>query len=200
MYIFIKRLFDFSAAFILIFILLPVLIIIAVLILLFMGRPVIFTQKRIGLNETPFSIYKFRTLRNNDGQVKLSDNERLTKLGLFLRKSSIDEFPQLINILLGDMSFIGPRPLLPRYLPYYTDRERTRHNVRPGMSGLAQVTGRNFLTWEEQFELDAVYVEKLSFFIDITVFLKTIYVVLVSKNMMVTGRNDIECFDDLRKQ
>lgn len=200
MYIFIKRLFDVSAAFILIFILLPVLIIIAVLIFVFMGRPVIFTQKRIGLNETPFLIYKFRTLRNNDGQVKLSDNDRLTKLGSFLRKSSIDELPQLINILLGDMSFIGPRPLLARYLPYYTDRERTRHNVRPGMSGLAQVTGRNSLTWDKQFELDAVYVENLSFFVDITVFLKTIYVVLVSKNMMVTGRNDMECFDVQRKQ
>jgi len=200
MYIFTKRLFDFITAFILILILLPVLIVISLLILIFMGKPVIFTHKRIGLNETPFSIYKFRTLRNNDGQIKLTDNERLTKLGSFLRKSSIDEFPQLVNILLGDMSFIGPRPLLPRYLPYYTDREKTRHKVRPGMSGLAQVTGRNFLTWDEQFELDAIYVERMSFVTDLTVFLKTIYVVLVSKNMMVTGRTDKECFDVKRKE
>lgn len=200
MYIFIKRLFDFAAAFILILILLPILSITSILILIFMGKPVIFTHKRIGMNETPFSIYKFRTLRNNDGQIKLTDNERLTRLGSFLRKFSIDEFPQLINILLGHMSFIGPRPLLARYLPYYTKREKTRHKVRPGMSGLAQVSGRSFLTWDEQFELDAIYVERISFILDLTVFLKTTYMVLASKNMMVTGRIDNECFDIQRKK
>lgn len=200
MYLFTKRLFDLSAAFILILILLPVFLITSLLILIFMGKPVIFTHKRIGLNETPFSIYKFRTLRNNDGQIKLTDNDRLTKLGSFLRKFSIDELPQLVNILLGHMSFIGPRPLLASYLPYYTEREKARHKVRPGMSGLAQVSGRSFLTWDEQFELDAIYVERISFILDLTVFLKTTYMVLVSKNMMVTGRIDNESFDAKRKK
>lgn len=199
MYNLFKRIFDFTISFILIILLVPVYIGAALLILLIMGKPILFSQTRIGKDERPFVIYKFRTLSNAvEGEV-LSDNDRLTKLGHYLRKFSIDEFPQLFNILRGDMSFIGPRPLLEKYLPYYTEREKLRHKVRPGMGGLAQVSGRSFLTWDEQFELDAIYVERLSFVLDLTVVLKTIYIVLFSKNMMVVGRVDKESFDIQRK-
>lgn len=199
MYKYFKRTIDFIVSFILILLLLPVYIATALLILFLMGKPVMFTQKRIGRNEQPFKILKFRTLTNKPENVKLSDNERLTGLGAFLRKFSIDELPQLFNILCGHMSFIGPRPLLEKYLPYYTEREKLRHKVRPGMGGLAQVSGRSFLTWDEQFELDAIYVERLSFVLDLTVVLKTIYIVLFSKNMMVVGRVDKESFDIQRQ-
>lgn len=194
-----KRTIDFLVSFILILVFLPVYITTAFLILFFMGKPVLFTQKRIGRNEEPFKIFKFRTLTNKPENVKLSDNERLTGLGAFLRKFSIDELPQLFNILRGDMSFIGPRPLLEKYLPYYTEREKLRHNVRPGMGGLAQVSGRSYLTWDEQFELDAIYVQRLSFVLDLTVVLKTIYIVMFTKNMMVVGRVDNESFDVQRQ-
>ena len=164
-----------------------------------MGKPILFSHVRIGKNERAFKIFKFRTLTNNVEGQNLSDNERLTKLGSFLRRFSIDEFPQLFNILIGNMSFIGPRPLLERYLPYYSEREKKRHLVRPGMGGLAQVSGRSYLTWNEQFEFDAIYVERLCFTLDLTIVLKTIYIVLFSKNMMVTGRVDSQCFDIQRK-
>jgi len=200
MYKHIKRIFDFSAALVMMLLLIPVYIGAYLLVLVFMGRPVLFTQKRIGKNERPFMIFKFRTLTNNIDKQKLSDNERLTGLGAFLRKFSIDELPQLFNILRGDMSFIGPRPLLEKYLPYYTEREKLRHQVRPGMGGLAQVSGRSFINWDEQFELDAIYVERLSFMLDLTIVLKTVYIVLFSKNMMVTGRVDKESFDVHRKK
>jgi len=180
--------------------LIPVFIGTSFLIIVFMGKPIIFTQKRIGKNERMFMIYKFRTLTNNVDKQNLSDNERLTRLGAFLRKFSIDELPQLFNILKGDMSFIGPRPLLEKYLPYYTEREKLRHKVRPGMGGLAQVSGRSYINWDEQFELDAIYVEKLSFMLDLTIVLKTVYIVLFSKNMMVTGRVDKDSFDVHRKK
>lgn len=200
MYKLFKRIFDFTISFILIILLIPVFIGTALLILLLMGKPILFSQKRIGKDERPFMIYKFRTLSNPVEGAMLNDNERLTKLGHYLRKFSIDEFPQLFNILRGDMSFIGPRPLLEKYLPFYSEREKLRHHVRPGMGGLAQVSGRSYLTWDEQFELDAIYVQNLSFVLDLTVVLKTIYIVLFARNIMVTGRVDSDSFDVHRRK
>lgn len=164
-----------------------------------MKRPVIFKQVRLGGNNMLFTIYKFRTLTNKT-DINLSEKRRLTRLGALLRKFSIDEYPQLFNILLGHMSFIGPRPLLPEYLPYYTHRETIRHNVRPGMSGLAQVNGRSNLTWDEQLELDAQYVKNLSFQLDVKIFFKTIPKVLRSADMQIIGRKDKDRFDTHRKK
>jgi lipopolysaccharide/colanic/teichoic acid biosynthesis glycosyltransferase len=164
-----------------------------------MGDPLFFRQLRIGKDNKPFFIIKFSTMSVKTLDV-VTDKQRLTKLGTFLRKLSIDEFPQLLNILIGQMSFIGPRPLLPEYIPFYTIRELVRHKVRPGMSGLAQVNGRSNLTWDEQLELDVQYVEKLSFLLDITIFFKTIPKVLGSVNMMVVGRIDQDKFDVHRKK
>ena len=164
-----------------------------------MGRPVFFTQTRVGRDNKAFLIIKFRTMRANSSGNN-SDLQRLTKLGAFLRKYSIDEFPQLLNILKGDMSFIGPRPLLEDYLPFFTKREIIRHNVRPGMSGLAQVSGRSNVTWDNQFEMDAVYVERISFLLDLKILFKTIPKVMGSIDMMVTGRIDLDKFDVHRRK
>jgi undecaprenyl phosphate N,N'-diacetylbacillosamine 1-phosphate transferase len=136
----------------------------------------------------------------NNVAGNLSDRQRLTKLGAFIRKASIDELPQVINILKGDMSFIGPRPLLVDYLPYYNSREILRHNIRPGMSSLAGVNGRSNLTWEQQFEMDVFYVENLSFKLDVNIFFKTIPKVLGSADLMVVGRKDQDSFDVYRKK
>lgn len=200
MYKYFKRTFDFLISLFLIVMLIPIFLGAALLILLIMGKPILFSQKRIGKDERPFMIYKFRTLLNAVEGEELSDNERLTKLGYYFRKFSVDEFPQLFNILRGDMSFIGPRPLLEKYLPFYSEREKTRHHVRPGMGGLAQVSGRSYLTWDEQLELDTIYVQNLSFALDVTVVLKTIYIVLFARNIMVTGRVDNDCFDVHRRK
>lgn len=141
-----------------------------------MGRPIFFRQERPGLNGHPFTVLKFRTMRNTtDAEGKpLPAPERITPFGLFLRKTSLDELPQLFNVVRGDMSFIGPRPLLVTYLPYYTQREMRRHEVRPGITGLAQISGRNTLPWPERLELDASYVERMSFGLDVAIFLQTL--------------------------
>ena len=140
-------------------------IVIAILVRIKLGSPVLFKQDRPGLNEKIFKMYKFRTMTDEKDKngILLSDAERLTKFGKFLRSTSLDEIPEFFNILRGDMSLIGPRPLLVEYLNYYTDDEKKRHNVRPGISGWAQVNGRNSLSWEEKFKYDIEYVEKLSF-------------------------------------
>ena len=193
-----KRLFDLTFSIILLLLLGGFLILIMFVIWLNIGSPVFFRQVRIGLNEKPFFILKFRTMKIfGDG---ISDQMRLTKLGSVLRKYSIDEFPQLFYILKGEMSFIGPRPLLKEYLPYYNCREKLRHQVRPGMTGLAQVNGRSFVSWDYQFELDAQYVENISFKLDLIIFLKTIPLVLSSKDMMVVGRIDQIRFDVHRQR
>lgn len=143
------------------------------------GNP-FFTQERPGKDEKIFKLIKFRTMTNakdKDGNL-LSDADRLTRYGKFLRNTSLDELPELFNILKGDMSVIGPRPLLVQYLPYYTDKEKHRHDVRPGLTGLAQVNGRNSLDWEHRFECDVEYVENLSFFSDVKILLKTIQKVI----------------------
>jgi len=130
----------------------------------------------------------------------LSDRERLTKIGAILRKTSLDELPQVINILKGEMSFIGPRPLLPDYIPYYTSREILRHNLKPGMSSFAGINGRGKLTWEEQFEMDVYYVEHLSFLLDLNIFFRTIPKVMGSDGAMIVGRNNPGRFDVYRKK
>lgn len=158
----------------------PVLLLAALLIRLTMGAPVLFRQERPGLYEKPFTLYKLRTMREAchlDG-TPLADGMRLTPLGRMLRLTSLDELPQLYNILRGDMSFVGPRPLLNRYLPYYTERERLRHRVRPGLTGLAQIAGRNAVPWAERLELDARYVEQQSLRLDGAIVVRTICTVL----------------------
>ena len=150
---FIKRPMDFILSLIAIIVLSPVLIIVAIFVRLKLGNPVLFKQKRPGLNEKIFTIYKFRTMtddRDESGEL-LPDAVRLTKFGKLLRSTSLDELPELFNILKGDMSIVGPRPLVVQYLPYYTEEEKIRHSVRPGLSGLAQINGRNNTTWEQRF-------------------------------------------------
>lgn len=177
---YIKRLLDFVLALIAIIILSPVLLITAILVRIKLGTPVIFKQERPGLNEKIFTLYKFRTMtdqRDENGNL-LSDEIRLTKFGKTLRSTSLDELPELFNILKGDMSIVGPRPLLVRYLSRYNDEQKHRHDVRPGLTGYAQAYGRNGLTWEDKFKLDVEYTSKVSFLLDVKIIFKTIKVVL----------------------
>lgn len=197
---FFKRLFDLVLSTIAL-LLIGWLILLIALFLHFVnkGAGAFFTQDRPGKDEKIFKVIKFKTMtdeRDADGNL-LPDAQRLTKVGAVVRKLSIDELPQLINVFKGDMAFIGPRPLLPEYLPWYTERERLRHTVRPGMSGWAQVNGRNNLTWDAKLELDAYYVEHLSLAMDINVILKTIVNVLGGKDVVVVpgsigGKLDVE--------
>ena len=186
MYRYIKRVLDFCAALCAIIVLSPVLLVVAILVRTKLGSPVLFKQERPGMidkktgEEKIFTLCKFRTMtdeRDENGEL-LPDEIRLTKFGQFLRSTSIDELPEFINILKGDMSFIGPRPLLVRYLPLYSDEQHRRHLVRPGLSGWAQVNGRNTVSWEEKFNLDVEYVDKISFSLDVKIFFMTIMSVL----------------------
>lgn len=177
---FFKRFFDIILSLIAIIILSPVYLIISVLVLIFMGWPILFKQPRPGKNEKIFNMYKFRTMTNKkdkDGNL-LPDNRRLPKFGRFLRKTSLDELPEMFCILTGTMSFIGPRPLLVEYLPYYTKEEHHRHDVRPGLTGLAQANGRNLVNWDDRFKLDLEYVNNVSLKMDLSVIIKTISIVL----------------------
>jgi len=176
----VKRISDFVFALILIVLLSPIMVLAAIAIKIESKGPVLFKQKRPGKDAKIFTIYKFRTMKvetEKDGKP-LSDMERITKVGAFLRKMSIDELPQLFNILRGEMSFIGPRPLLVQYLEYYSPEQMRRHEVTPGISGWAQVNGRNAISWEEKFELDVWYVDNQSFFLDLKILWLTIYNVL----------------------
>lgn len=182
-----KRLFDLMLTVPVIIALLPFGAVIALLIRIRLGSPMFFKQKRPGLQEKSFTLFKFRTMteaRDKNGNL-LQDAERLTRLGVFLRKTSVDELPELFNVLKGDMSIVGPRPLLEKYLPYYTVRERLRHTVRPGITGLSQVNGRNYLQWDERLEMDALYVEKMSLFLDIKIIFQTLFQVLKAKDIAV---------------
>lgn len=177
---FFKRFFDIILSLIAIIILSPVYLIISVLVLIFMGWPIIFKQPRPGKNEKIFNMYKFGTMTNKkdkDGNL-LPDEQRLPKFGKFLRKTSLDELPEMFCILTGTMSFIGPRPLLVEYLPYYTKEEHHRHDVRPGLTGLAQANGRNLVNWDDRFKLDLEYVNNVSLKMDLSVIIKTISIVL----------------------
>ena len=191
----IKRIFDIIISGIALLLLSPVFLILAILVRTKLGSPVIFHQERPGYREKIFTLCKFRTMtdeRDENGEL-LPDARRLTPFGSFLRKTSLDELPELWNIFKGDMSLIGPRPLLVGYLPYYTERERLRHTVRPGLTGLAQVSGRNFLSWDERLAKDVEYVEHLSFLMDVKVFFQTIAVVFRSEDVSVDSEA-VECY------
>ena len=191
----IKRILDIIISGIALLLLSPVFLILAILVRTKLGSPVIFHQERPGYREKIFTLCKFRTMtdeRDENGEL-LPDARRLTPFGSFLRKTSLDELPELWNIFKGDMSLIGPRPLLVGYLPYYTERERLRHTVRPGLTGLAQVSGRNFLSWDERLAKDVEYVEHLSFLMDVKVFFQTISVVFRSDDVSVDSEA-VECY------
>ncbi|MCM3412420.1 sugar transferase [Metabacillus litoralis] len=191
-----KRIFDFTISFIIFVCLCPVFFIIALLIKVRLGSPIIFKQKRPGLNGKIFWLYKFRTMtdeRDNAGEI-LPDVMRLTRFGKFLRKYSLDEYPQLWNVIKGDLSLVGPRPLLVEYLPLYTKEQALRHKVRPGITGWAQVNGRNNLSWEEKFKLDVWYVRNQSFFLDIKILFLTVYKVIISDGINQPGNATVENF------
>ena len=193
----IKPALDFLIALIVFILLSPIFVVVTVGLWFANGGKPFFYQLRPGKGERIFKIIKFKTMndrRDANGQL-LPDAERLTKIGTFVRKTSLDEIPQRLNVLKGDMSLIGPRPLLVKYLPYYSKREQLRHTVRPGITGLAQVNGRNKLNWDDRLELDAQYVENLSFLLDIKILFRTIINVLLRKDIAV-GYIDL---DDYRK-
>jgi lipopolysaccharide/colanic/teichoic acid biosynthesis glycosyltransferase len=191
MYKYFKRIMDFVASLTALIILSPLMALSAVLVKISDGGSVLFKQRRPGKDGKIFTVYKFRTMSEkteDENGRELSDVERMTKIGSFLRKTSLDELPQLFNVLKGDMSFIGPRPLLCEYLELYTPYQIRRHEVLPGISGLAQVNGRNAITWEEKFDYDVYYVDHMSFWLDLRILFKTI------KNTL--KRADINCSDN----
>lgn len=171
-----KRIFDIFLALLLFVFMSPFFVVVGFFILIFMGNPIIFKQKRPGLNGKLFTIFKFRTMNNisDENGVLAQDSERITHLGKVLRSWSIDELPEIWNILVGKMSFVGPRPLLVEYLALYSSQQSRRHEVIPGLTGWAQVNGRNNITWEEKFNLDIWYVDNVSFTLDLKILLKTI--------------------------
>ncbi|ADV50403.1 sugar transferase [Cellulophaga algicola DSM 14237] len=198
---FLKRIIDFCIALALLFILSPIFFSLIIINAIINGNP-FFTQLRPGKNEIIFQVIKFKTMndKKDKNNIILPDNERLTKFGIFLRKTSLDEIPQLINVLKGDMSLIGPRPLLVQYLPYYNTKEKLRHTVRPGITGLAQISGRNFISWEEKFKFDIEYVNKVSLLLDLRIILQTISKVINRKDVAVATNEVSEYFDAYRKK
>lgn len=184
---FFKRIIDFTGSLILIVLLLPVYLLLWVLIRINMGSPVVFKQDRPGKDEKIFQVMKFRSMsdkRDAEGNL-LPDKDRITRLGKFLRKTSLDEIPQFFNVLKGDMSFIGPRPLLVQYLPYYTEEEKLRHTVRPGITGLAQVNGRSCISWDDKLSFDVTYAKSITFIGDLKIVLMTIMKVLGCSDVKV---------------
>lgn len=185
---YIKRLLDILCSALALLLLSPVILVVAVINCCLLGwKSPIFSQPRPGLKEKVFKLYKFKSMtdkRGSNGEL-LPDAQRITPFGKFIRKTSLDELPQLWNVLKGDMSFIGPRPLLVEYLPYYTERERLRHAIRPGITGLAQINGRNNLSWDKRLELDVQYSERMNWKMDFEVFLKTIKKVLAQSDIQV---------------
>lgn len=193
---YIKRLLDIILSMLGIIITFPIFLVVGIFVIIFLGRPAIFRQKRPGKDGKIFTLYKFRTMTNKkDKQGNLlPDEKRLTKFGKYLRKTSLDEIPEFFNILKGDMSFIGPRPLLVEYLDYYTEEEMHRHDVRPGLTGLAQVNGRNLLSWEEKFQKDLEYVNNITFINDVKIIFKTVKTVLVREGINQTGNATMKPF------
>lgn len=193
---YLKRLMDFILSLLALIVLSPILLIVAVLIRFKLGSPVIFKQQRPGLHEQIFTLYKFRTMtdvKDQDGNL-LPDSVRLTRFGKLLRSTSLDELPELWNILRGDMSIVGPRPLLVQYLPLYNQRQHRRHDVRPGLSGLAQVNGRNAISWEEKFELDVQYVEHHTFLGDVKIILDTLKKAIIREGISSENSETMEPF------
>jgi lipopolysaccharide/colanic/teichoic acid biosynthesis glycosyltransferase len=197
----VKRFLDFMLSLMGIIVLSPVLLVLWILVRVKLGSPVLFHQERPGRYEKIFKLYKFRSMtdeRDAEGNL-LPDEVRLTKFGRILRSTSLDELPELFNILKGDMSLIGPRPLLVRYLPYYTQEERHRHDVRPGLTGLAQVNGRNALGWEDRFRYDLYYVEHLGFLMDLKIIGMTAGKVLKRSGTLSGADQTVADFDEYRK-
>lgn len=198
---YVKRPLDFCSAALLLILLSPLMAVVAALVRIHLGAPVIFHQQRPGRNERIFNLCKFRTMtdaRDKNGDL-LPDAKRLTKLGSTLRRTSLDELPELVNILKGDMSFVGPRPLLVRYLPWYTEREKRRHEVRPGLTGLAQVSGRNFIGWDKRLDLDVRYADRITFLGDLRILIKTIHDVLCQEDVAVDTDTAEQYLDEERK-
>lgn len=191
---FIKRFLDILFSFTLIVVLSFSFLVISVLNLIFLGRPVFFIQERIGLNNKVFKLIKFKSMRNINENQDNSDEKRINRYGKIIRALSIDELPELFNIFIGNMSFIGPRPLLVEYLPLYNEKQIRRHEVLPGLTGLAQVNGRNLLTWDEKFNYDVFYVDHVSFWLDVKIFFKTILVVFKRKGISQEGKETAEKF------
>lgn len=191
-----KVIFDKLFALFLIALFLPVYAVISLLIYLKMGKPILFRQKRPGLSGKVFNIYKFRTMTNerNDSGELLPDKERLPSLGRYIRSLSLDELPQLFNVLKGEMSFVGPRPLLVEYLPLYDDEQKRRHDVKPGITGWAQVNGRNALSWEDKFKLDVWYVDNQSLWLDLKILLLTVKKVVKRDGISNTGEATVSKF------
>lgn len=194
---FFKRLLDFIISFSALLILSPLILVLTIILAISIKGNPFFTQRRPGRNEKIFTVVKFKTMSNEkdaDGNL-LSDEKRLTFIGRFIRQTSLDELPQLFNVLIGDMSLIGPRPLVPEYLPFYTDYHRNRHNVRPGITGLAQINGRQAIKFSQRFELDVQYVNNISFGLDLEILIKTILKVF-KKEDIIHGQT-VDDVDDL---
>ncbi len=195
--LFIKRLFDLVTTGIALILLSPVLIVLAILVRLKLGSPVLFRQQRPGLNGRAFTIFKFRTMINKQhdksGNI-IADSQRLTKFGRFLRNMSLDELPEFLNVLKGDMSLVGPRPLMMKYLDRYTPQQARRHEVKPGITGWAQINGRNNITWEEKFELDVWYVDNWSIWLDLKILFKSIIAVLKRQDINKQGQETVDEF------
>ena len=194
--LFFKRFFDFILSLIAIIMLSPVYLIVIVLVRIKLGSPVFFTQKRPGKDEKTFKMYKFRTMTNevDENGNLLPDDKRLTKFGKLLRSTSLDELPELFNILKGDMSIVGPRPLLVRYLPLYNEYQKHRHDARPGFTGWAQCNGRNSISWEEKFDLDVYYVNHITFLLDVKIIFKTVKTVLCREGISSEASATMEEF------
>jgi len=191
-----KRLFDLVMTLLAFVVLSPVLLMVALLVRVKVGAPILFRQERPGLRGQPFTIYKFRTMtnaRDAEGHV-LPDAERLTKFGRFLRSTSVDELPELINVFKGEMSLVGPRPLLMQYLDRYTSEQARRHEVRPGITGWAQINGRNAITWEQKFELDVWYVDHASLVLDVKIIVLTIWKILKREGISQPGQATMQEF------
>lgn len=193
---YIKRFLDFFISLLALILLSPILLLVYILVKVKLGSPVLFKQERPGKDEKIFTMYKFRTMtdeKDEDGNY-LSDEIRLTKLGRFLRSTSLDELPGLINILKGDMSIVGPRPLLVSYLPLYNEHQKRRHEVRPGLTGLAQINGRNAISWEERFDYDITYINRITFMNDIKIILLTVKKVFVREGISSDTSSTMEPF------
>lgn len=198
---YVKRFLDIIISLFGLIILSPVILIVAILVRIKLGSPVIFKQERPGKDEKIFKLYKFRSMsdkKDENGKL-LPDSERLTKFGKILRATSLDEIPELVNILKGEMSLIGPRPLSVMYLPYYNETEKHRHDVRPGLTGLAQINGRNVLNWEDRFAYDIEYINNITFMNDLKILFKTFYKVIKKEDVVVTGTGSVIDFDEYRK-
>lgn len=188
---YIKRILDFTLSLLALIVLSPVMLIIYILVRIKLGKPAIFKQQRPGKDEKIFTLYKFRTMtdeKDEQGNL-LPDEKRLTKFGKFLRSTSLDELPELINIIKGDMAIVGPRPLLVEYLDFYTEEEKHRHDVRPGLTGLAQVSGRNNVQWDERLKIDIEYIKKIGFIFDLKIILLTVKSVFLKKDILEPGNN-----------